>query len=112
MIGTNMVDNAYAHPVMSAFRDAHPLRGPLGKTYPVSGAGKAVVKGIERRARRVMYPGLIRGLFLIRSAMPRLTEAAVAHEDGAGLIRELNAAGTDSPAKAETALAEQLSGDR
>lgn len=112
VIETNMVEGAYANPTLAAFRKDHPPRGLLGKTYPVSGAGKAVVKGIERRARRVMYPGLIRGLYLLRAAMPRIGEAAFAREDGATLIRELNAAATDSPAKAETALAEQLSGDR
>lgn len=112
VIGTNMVEGAYANPTLAAFRKSHEVRGPLGKTYPVSGAGKAVVKGIERRARRVMYPGLIRGLYLIRAVMPRINEAVFAREDVGTLIRELNAAATDSPAKAETALAEQLSGDR
>jgi NAD(P)-dependent dehydrogenase (short-subunit alcohol dehydrogenase family) len=108
VIGTSMVESAYDHPVLSAFRDAHPLRGPLGKTYPVTGAGKAVARGIEKRARRVMYPRFLRGLHWIRVGMPRLSEKATAHEDVGELVRMLNDTGGDSPAKAEAALAEQL----
>jgi NAD(P)-dependent dehydrogenase (short-subunit alcohol dehydrogenase family) len=111
VIDTAMVAGAYADPVIAAFREQHPVRGPLGKTYPVEGAGRAVVRGIETRARRVMYPRFIRGLHWMRTAMPRLSEKVMARENVGDLVRALNAAETDSPAKAEAALAEQLSPD-
>jgi NAD(P)-dependent dehydrogenase (short-subunit alcohol dehydrogenase family) len=83
VIDTPMVSRAYEDPVISGFRDEAEaqggrMRGFLSKTYPVSGAGAAVVKGIETRARRVMYPRQIRALYAIRALMPRILEKGVA----------------------------------
>ena len=80
IIDTPMVGRAYADPVLQAIREEAADRRPrfLSKTYPVSGAGAAVIKGMETRARRVMHPRReIRALYAIRSLMPRLIERGV-----------------------------------
>jgi NAD(P)-dependent dehydrogenase (short-subunit alcohol dehydrogenase family) len=82
VIDTPMVGRAYEDPVILRFREEAEQTGGrarewLTKTYPVSGAGSAVVKGMETRARRVMYPGKIKLLHAIRSLMPRIVERSV-----------------------------------
>jgi NAD(P)-dependent dehydrogenase (short-subunit alcohol dehydrogenase family) len=78
VIDTPMVARAYDDPVIASFQAAAPRRpNILSKTYPVSGAGAAVIKGMETRARRVMYPRQIRVLYAIRSLMPRIIDRAV-----------------------------------
>jgi NAD(P)-dependent dehydrogenase (short-subunit alcohol dehydrogenase family) len=53
------------------------LTGPLAKTYPVSKAGEATVRGIERRARHVAFPGWIKAMILGRGLSPFLIERQV-----------------------------------
>ena len=50
------------------------LRGPAGKTYPVSEAGEAVAEGISQRARRVIVPRNFRSLLMLRMLVARMTE--------------------------------------
>jgi len=50
------------------------LNGPLAKTYPVSAAAEAVVRGIEQRGRIVAYPRWLTLLMALRPLLPRLTE--------------------------------------
>jgi NAD(P)-dependent dehydrogenase (short-subunit alcohol dehydrogenase family) len=71
-IDTDMVRGADAHPVLSTLRDDS--LGPLSKTYPVSSVGKAVVAGMEKRSRRVVFPGWARILLALRTAIQPLTE--------------------------------------
>ena len=54
------------------------MRGPLAKTYPASVAGKAVVRGIERRARWVTVPNWLRVPLVLRQLMQFGAEAAIA----------------------------------
>jgi len=54
------------------------LRGPFAKTYPVSKAAEAVVRGIERRSRWVACPRWIKPLILIRGVLPFVAEGQVA----------------------------------
>jgi NAD(P)-dependent dehydrogenase (short-subunit alcohol dehydrogenase family) len=81
VIDTPMVGRAYEDPIVDRFSTEARTkrRGPkfLTKTYPVGGAGAAVVKGMETRARRIMYPPQIRGLHAIRALVPRLAERGV-----------------------------------
>jgi hypothetical protein len=74
-IDTEMVRAADEHRDFSFMRGG--LRGALAKTYPVSEAGEAVARGIERRARWVTHPNWIKPLMFIRGVMPFLTEAQV-----------------------------------
>jgi len=53
------------------------LTGPLAKTYPVSAAAEAVVRGIERRSRIVACPRWLIGLMWLKPLLPRLTEQAL-----------------------------------
>jgi NAD(P)-dependent dehydrogenase (short-subunit alcohol dehydrogenase family) len=71
-IDTEMVRGADENPATKFMRSK--LRGPAGKTYPVSEAGRAVADGIEARARRVIVPRNFRSLLLFRMAVARLTE--------------------------------------
>ena len=51
------------------------LKGPLARTYPVSAAAEAVVRGIERRSRIVACPRrLLIALMAIKPLLPWLTE--------------------------------------
>jgi NAD(P)-dependent dehydrogenase (short-subunit alcohol dehydrogenase family) len=56
------------------------LRGPLGKTYPVSAAGAAVVRGIESRARWVVAPSWSRALIMLRSVAQFASEGQAARQ--------------------------------
>ncbi|HEX4733847.1 MAG TPA: SDR family NAD(P)-dependent oxidoreductase [Thermoleophilaceae bacterium] len=95
-IDTPMVQRGKSDPILSKFEQE---RGQnfIGKTYPLSGAGTAVVKGMENRARRVMYPRFIRPLYAIRSLMPRLLERAVKSEEIGRLVDELDQRDLESP---------------
>ena len=88
-IDTPMVQRGKSDPILAKFEQE---RGQnfLGKTYPLSGAGTAVVNGMENRARRVMYPRWIRPLYAIRALMPRLIDRAVKPEEIAPIIEELD----------------------
>jgi len=50
------------------------LKGPLARTYPVSAAAEAVVRGIEQRRHIVACPRWLPALMAIRPLLPRLTE--------------------------------------
>lgn len=64
-IDTDLVRGAYERAGYKEMRAR--LRGPLGKTYPVSAVGDAVGAGIERRARWVLVPGWVRVLVALRT---------------------------------------------
>jgi NAD(P)-dependent dehydrogenase (short-subunit alcohol dehydrogenase family) len=89
-IDTPMVQRGRADPILSEFQD-RTGDNFLGKTYPVSGAGAAVIRGIERRARRVIYPRFIRAFMAARSLLPRVLDRAMAHENIGSLADALDA---------------------
>jgi NAD(P)-dependent dehydrogenase (short-subunit alcohol dehydrogenase family) len=88
-IDTPMVQRGKSDPIVAKFEQQQG-QNFIGKTYPLSGAGAAVVKGMENRARRVMYPRWIRPLFVLRSAMPRLLGRAVDAQMVGRLVDELD----------------------
>jgi NAD(P)-dependent dehydrogenase (short-subunit alcohol dehydrogenase family) len=63
-IQTDMVAGGDASPAGGILRGR--MKGPLGKTYPVSVAVDAVEQGIESRARRVVAPGWARIMLAAR----------------------------------------------
>jgi len=63
-IDTDMVRDADAQPVFAKFRKS--LRGPAGKTLPVSRAVDAIVSGVEKREQRIYAPGAISALQRVR----------------------------------------------
>jgi NAD(P)-dependent dehydrogenase (short-subunit alcohol dehydrogenase family) len=88
-IDTPMVRTGKSDPLLQRF-EAQAGRNPIGKTYPVEKAGAAVIGGIETRARRVMYPRFIRGLYAARTLMPRFLERAVKPQLVADLVDALD----------------------
>jgi hypothetical protein len=71
-LGTELVTGGDEHPSFAVMRQT--LRGPFEKTYPVSIAGDAVVRGIERCARQVVAPRWIRPLLFARGMVGRASE--------------------------------------
>ncbi|MBA2516823.1 MAG: SDR family oxidoreductase, partial [Solirubrobacterales bacterium] len=71
-IDTPMVRGADATAVGAAMKAE--LKGPLGRSYPVADAAEAVLRGIERRSRRVVAPGWVRGMLLARDVLQPLAE--------------------------------------
>ena len=72
-IDTEMVRGADRTEIGAAMRAE--LKGPLARTYPVSAAAEAVVRGIERRSRIVACPRrLLIALMAIKPLLPWLTE--------------------------------------
>jgi NAD(P)-dependent dehydrogenase (short-subunit alcohol dehydrogenase family) len=71
-IDTPMVRGADATAVGAAMKAK--LKGPLARSYPVAGAAEAMVRGIERRSRRVVSPGWVKGMLLAREVLQPLAE--------------------------------------
>ena len=77
-IDTDMVRGADENPATRFMRSK--LRGPAGKTWPVSEAGEAVAAGIETRARRIIVPNNFRSLLIFRMAIAYLTERTASRD--------------------------------
>jgi NAD(P)-dependent dehydrogenase (short-subunit alcohol dehydrogenase family) len=71
-IDTEMVRGADRTEIGSTMRSM--LKGPLARTYPVSAAAEAVVRGIEQRQRIVAVPRWLIALMWARPLWPRVTE--------------------------------------
>jgi NAD(P)-dependent dehydrogenase (short-subunit alcohol dehydrogenase family) len=78
-IDTDMVRGGEKHPAFQEMRGRLP--GPLGKTYPVSVAGKVAVDGIEHR-RRTVAQGWVKALMLARTVVQPLSEIGARAEAG------------------------------
>jgi NAD(P)-dependent dehydrogenase (short-subunit alcohol dehydrogenase family) len=103
-IDTPMVARGKSDPILAEFEQRNNTNSnPLGKTYPVSGAGAAVIRGIEGRARRVIYPRFLRAFMVARSLMPRVTERALRREGVGELMDRLDARDLANPEKSRLA---------
>ena len=72
-IDTDMVRGAErSHPGFAAMREG--LRGPAGRTLPVGDAADAIVRGVQRRSRRVVAPGFVGALYRLRGLVPELID--------------------------------------
>lgn len=74
-IATDMVAGGDASPAGGILRGR--MRGPLGKTYPLSVAIDAVEAGIESRARRVVAPSWARIMLAARDLIGPLQDREV-----------------------------------
>ncbi|MFL5349545.1 MAG: SDR family NAD(P)-dependent oxidoreductase, partial [Hyalangium sp.] len=74
-IATDMVAGGDASPAGGILRGR--MKGPLGKTYPLSVAIDAVEHGIETRARRVVAPGWARIMLAMRDFVGPLQDREV-----------------------------------
>jgi NAD(P)-dependent dehydrogenase (short-subunit alcohol dehydrogenase family) len=114
-VGTDMVRGAERQgEVWRAIRGS--FRGPLSRVMPVRKATDAIVRGIERRSRRVVAPRYIGALYRIRGVAPSLFErdmVRMAPAVDAASERQLRDGGregavrTDTPATAAAARAVQ-----
>ena len=77
-IDTEMVRGADATELGASMRGI--LKGPLARTYPVSAAAEAVVRGIERRQRFVAVPRWLVPMMALRPVMPWLSSKVLARE--------------------------------
>jgi hypothetical protein len=50
------------------------LRGPARRTLPVGDAADAIVRGVQRRSRRVVAPRFVAALFRLRGLLPELID--------------------------------------
>jgi NAD(P)-dependent dehydrogenase (short-subunit alcohol dehydrogenase family) len=74
-IDTEMVrGTARHHPGFAALREG--LRGPVGKTLPVAAAADAIVRGVQRRSRRVVAPGWVGAVYRLRGLAAELLDRA------------------------------------
>ena len=71
-IDTDMVRGAEEHQAFRTLRST--LKGPLAKTYPLSRAVDATIRGMERRSRIVVAPGWVRLLLPLRAMLQPLAE--------------------------------------
>jgi NAD(P)-dependent dehydrogenase (short-subunit alcohol dehydrogenase family) len=74
-IDTDMVRGGEEHPAFSFMRSR--LKGPLGKTLPVSKAGEAIVAGIEKRAKVVAEPPFVRVADKLRGLLANAVDREV-----------------------------------
>jgi NAD(P)-dependent dehydrogenase (short-subunit alcohol dehydrogenase family) len=74
-IATDMVAGGDASAAGGILRGR--MKGPLGKTYPLSVAVDAVENGIEERARRVVAPGWARVMLAMRDFVGPLQDREV-----------------------------------
>ena len=71
-IATDLVNSADEHEAFRLMRSR--LKGPFGKTYPVTVAADAIVRGIDARARHVVAPSWVKRLLPVRGLLPYLSE--------------------------------------
>jgi NAD(P)-dependent dehydrogenase (short-subunit alcohol dehydrogenase family) len=93
-IDTDMVRGADSHPALGGLRSQ--AGWPVSKTYPLSGAGRAIADGIEGRRRGVVYPPWARVLLVLRTAVAPLLERAsrsTAAEADALFVRDVEERG-------------------
>ncbi|HEX7304542.1 SDR family oxidoreductase [Lentzea sp.] len=77
-IATDMVNSADEHPVFGKLRQGMP--GLASKKYPVRNVGRAVVKGIEKRAKAVHVPGWVGAVKYFRAFTPVVVDRQSAKE--------------------------------
>jgi NAD(P)-dependent dehydrogenase (short-subunit alcohol dehydrogenase family) len=71
-IDTRMVSEGLAHPAAQKMRETMP--GIFAATSPLSDAGEAIMRGIERRAREVYAPRWVRPMLWARGVLQPLAE--------------------------------------
>jgi NAD(P)-dependent dehydrogenase (short-subunit alcohol dehydrogenase family) len=71
-IDTDMVREGLDSPAANVLRDATP--GPFSKTAPLSAAGRAIERGVERRADKVWAPRWVLPMTWLRGIMQPLSQ--------------------------------------
>jgi len=71
-IDTRMTSDGFAHPAAQMMRNTMP--GMFRATAPLSAAGEAIVRGIERRSREVYAPRWVKPVLWARGVLQPLAE--------------------------------------
>jgi NAD(P)-dependent dehydrogenase (short-subunit alcohol dehydrogenase family) len=104
-IQTDMVEGAEAHGgIFKTMRSS--MRGPLAKLIPLSRVAPAIERGIERRSRRIVVPGYLRGLYRLRGVPALVGERdlfAMARAVDEATTKDLEAKGLDGAVRSDTA---------
>jgi NAD(P)-dependent dehydrogenase (short-subunit alcohol dehydrogenase family) len=113
-IGTDLVTAGRdSNEAFSKLREQ--MRGPMAKTYPVSDAGEAIVRGIESRSRAITVPGWIKAVMLfrglislfgdrpVRDVMPEVDEAVRRDVEARGVAEASAPAGPGGEAATRAA---------
>lgn len=98
-IDTDLVAGGDENPAFRELRQGLP--GPLRKTYPVSDAGRAIARGIERRSRVVAAPRWVRAALLLRGFAAPVGEREMRRqvpEVAAAFGSEFESSGVDASA--------------
>ena len=93
VVDTDMARNTIGLPALAAVWASFPR--PLGSSVPVGHAGRAVVRGIERRANWVYTPRWMWGVLLARHGLSEPMERLVARRRA--LRRALRASSASPP---------------
>ena len=102
-IDTDMVRGALTNRAADMMRDATP--GPFGKTAPLSAAGRAIERGIERRANKVYAPRWVLPMTWLRGIMQPLTQRS----NRETIAEAVKVAEADAAAEAQQPVAAQRS---
>ena len=83
-IDTDMVREAFANPAADKLREQYPA--PIRSVAPLERVGKAVLRGIERRARQVTVPRWVAAILLLRGLAQPLGEREARKPDAQAAI--------------------------
>jgi NAD(P)-dependent dehydrogenase (short-subunit alcohol dehydrogenase family) len=101
-IDTDMVRGALSNRAADVLREATP--GPFGKTAPLSAAGRAIERGVGRRANKVYAPRWVLPMLWLRGVLQPVTQRANRDE----IAEAVRLAEADA-ASGKTAVASQVS---
>jgi NAD(P)-dependent dehydrogenase (short-subunit alcohol dehydrogenase family) len=89
-IDTDMVSQAFQHPVVSG--EMQQQSGPFGGVAPLADVGAAITRGVERRSRWVTVPGWVKGAIVARGVLQPLVEwGSKRRPQFQEMVRKLNA---------------------
>jgi NAD(P)-dependent dehydrogenase (short-subunit alcohol dehydrogenase family) len=91
LINTDMYAAAMDKPALTEFRDRNLGPAWFRKVYPVSEAAGAIIRGMERRSRRIMWPRQGFTILYLRQFFPRLSERAVRKAGGKEFVKAIGA---------------------
>lgn len=83
-IDTDMVRDAFAQRPVDKLLEQYP--GPIRSVAPLEKVGRAVLRGIERRARRVTVPRWVAAILVLRGLIQPLSERRLRADDAQAAI--------------------------
>ena len=104
-IKTDLVEGAEARgQIFKTMRAS--MRGPLATLIPLTKVAPAIERGIERRSRRIVVPGWLRGMYRVRGVPALVGERdlfAMAPAVEEATVKDLDAKGLEGAVRSDTA---------